>query len=84
MIVFFKMEKEHLQCLCVVFNHFWEHNLRLKHTKCEFFQDEINDLAHHVYREGLKPRKEDLKVVAEFAPPWTYTEIWAFQGLVGH
>ena len=29
-IVFSKMEEEHLKCLCIVFDHFWEHNLRLK------------------------------------------------------
>ena len=32
MIVFSKMEAEHLQHLCVVFNCFWEHNLKLKPT----------------------------------------------------
>ena len=48
MIVFLKMEEEHLQCLCFVFDCFWEHNLRLKLTKCEFLWDEINYLAHHV------------------------------------
>ena len=50
-IVFPKME-EHMQCLCVVFNCFQEHNLRLKPTKYKFFQNEINYLAHHVSKEG--------------------------------
>ena len=83
-IVFSKMEEEHLKCLHIVFDHFWEHNLRLKPTKCEFFYDEINYLAHHVSKEGVQPSKENLKAVTEFALPWTYTEIQAFLGLVGH
>ena len=29
-IVFSKMEEEHLKHLCIVFDHFWEHNMRLK------------------------------------------------------
>ena len=32
----------------------------------------------------MRPSKENLKAVAEFTLPWTYTEIWAFLGLVGH
>ena len=42
------MEEEHLQHLHIVFNQFREHNLKLKPTKCEFFQSEINYLAHNV------------------------------------
>ena len=83
-IVFSKMEEEYLKCLCVVFHNFWEHNLRLKPSKCEFFRDEINYLAHHVSKEGMQPSKENLKDVAECALPWTYMEIQAFLGLVGH
>ena len=83
-IVFSKMEKEHLKCLHVVFDHFWNHNLRLKPTRCEFFWDEINYLAHHVSKYGMCPSKENLKVVAEFTPPQTYMEIQAFLGLMGH
>ena len=55
MIVSLKMEEEHIHCLCIVFKCFWEHNLKLKPTKCEFFQNEINYLAHHVFKEGVRP-----------------------------
>ena len=84
MIVFSKMEEEHLQCMHFVFDHFQENNLRLKPTKCQFFQDEINYLAHHISKEGVQPSKDNLKAVAEFTLPPTYREIWAFLGLVGH
>ena len=83
-IVFLKMEEEHVQCLHAVFDHFLEHNLKLKPTKCKFFQNEINYLTHHVSKAGVRPSREDLKAVAEFALPWTYMEIWAFPSLVGH
>ena len=68
-IVFSKTEEEHLKHLHVVFNHFWEHNLRLKPTKCKFFWDEINYLVHHVSKEGMWLSKENLKTVAKFAQP---------------
>ena len=83
-IVFSKMEEEHLKHLHVVLDCFQEHNLMLKPTKCKFFWDEIDYLDCHVSKEGVQPSKENLKAVAEFTPPWTYMEIWAFLGLVGH
>ena len=84
MIVFSKTEEEHLQCLHLVFECFQKHNLKLKLSKCEFFHYEINYLAHHVSKGGIQPSKLNLKAVAEFAPPKTYTEIQAFLGLVGY
>ena len=57
-IVFTKTEEEHLKHLCIVFDCFWEHNLRPKPTKCEFLQDEINYLAHNVSKKGMWPSKE--------------------------
>ena len=74
-IVFLKMEEEHLQHLRVVLDHFWKHKLKLKPTKCKFFWDEINYLAHHISREGVRPSKENLKAVAKFALPQTYMDI---------
>ena len=62
------MEEEHLIHLCIMFDCLWEHNLRLKPTKCEFFQDKINYLAHHISKEGMQPIRENLKSVAEFSP----------------
>ena len=49
-------------CVCL----FWEHNLRLKPTKCESFWDEINYFAHHVSNEGMWPSKENLNAVVDF------------------
>ena len=47
-IVFGRMEEEHLECLRVVFKRFREFNLKLKPSKCLFFQSEIVYLAHHI------------------------------------
>ena len=83
MLVFSKMEEEYMQCFCVVFECFHEHNLKLKLSKCKFFHNEINYLAHHVSKEGICPSK-NLKAVAEFTLLQTYTKIEAFLGLVDH
>ena len=84
MIVLSKAKEKHLWCLPVVFECFWEHNLKLKLSKYEFFHNDINYLTHHVSKEGIWPSKENLKAVAEFTQPQTYTKISAFLGLVGH
>ena len=83
-IVFSKTEEEHLHHLHALCLSASEGTmLKLKPTKCEFFKNKINYLAHHVSKEGVWPSKENLKAVAEFAPPQTYTEIWSLFGLGG-
>ena len=47
-IVFGCLEEEHLERLCEVFERFQEFNLKLKPSKCSFFQSEILYLAHHI------------------------------------
>ena len=47
-IIFGRTEEEHLEHLCIVFERFWEFNLKLKPSKCSYFQSEIVYLAHHV------------------------------------
>ena len=68
----------------VVFDHLREYNLKLKPLKCSLFREEINYLAHQVSKEGVWPSDINLKAIAEYAAPQTYTEIKAFLGLVGH
>ena len=59
-IVFSCMEEEHLECLCVVFERFWEFNLKLMSSKCLFFQLEIMYLAHHISWRGILPSRESV------------------------
>ena len=47
-IVFGHKEEEHLEYLHMVFKRFQEFNLKLKPSKCSFFQSEIMHLAHHI------------------------------------
>ena len=52
-IVFGRTEEEHLEHLHVVFERFQDLNLKLKPSKCSFFQSEIMYLAHHVSQRGI-------------------------------
>ena len=52
-IVFGRVEEEHLECLHMVFERFQEFNLKLKPSNCLFFQSEIVYLTHHISRSGI-------------------------------
>ena len=82
--MFLWMAEEHLYQLRVVFDCLREYNLKLKPSKCTFFGEEINYLAHQVSKRGVQPSKTNVKAIAKYAPPQTYTEIRAFLGLIGH
>ena len=83
-IVFGYTEEEHLECLRVVFKRFQEFNLKLKPSKCSFFQSEIMCLAHHISWRGILPSQENVWAVQEFPMPETYMQVCAFCGLAGH
>ena len=83
-IVLSCMEEEHLECICVMFEQFCKFNLKLKPSKCSFFQSEIVYLVHHVFHEGIHPSKENVYMVEEFPMPETFTQVHAFCRLVGH
>ena len=83
-IVFGCTEEEHLECLCIMFEWLCKFNLKLKPTKCSFFQSEIIYLVHHVSHEGICPSKENMQTVEEFQMPETFTQVHMFCRLVGH
>ena len=68
----------------MVFKCIREFNLKLKPSKCSFFQMEIVYLAHHVSWEGICLSKENICIMEEFPMPKMYTEVRAFCGLTGH
>ena len=84
LIMFLQTAEEHLHHLHVVFDCLREYNLKLKPSKCNLFRDEINYLAHKVSKADIRPSDTNVKAIAEYASPKTYTEIRAFLGLVGH
>ena len=74
-IVFGCSEEEHLECLHIVFEHFREFNLKLKPSKCSFFQSEIVYLVHHISQEGIHPNRDNVYMIKEFPMPETHS--WA-------
>ena len=77
-------EEEHLEHLRVVFEHFREFNLKLKPSKCSFFQSKIVCLTHHVSQEGICPTWDNVRTIKDFPMPKTFTQVCTFCGLAGH
>ena len=67
-----------------MFERFREFNLKLKPSKCSFFQLEIMYLAHHILRWGILPSQDNVQAVEEFLMPKTYTQVHTFCRLVGN
>ena len=53
-----KTRSEHKENLRQVFRRLQQYGLRVKLSKCEFFQDELKFLGHTISREGVRPTKE--------------------------
>ena len=82
-IVYSKTEEDHLCRLQAVFEHFHEHGLKLKPSKCSFLCKQITFLGHEISADGMKPGTLNLKGIAEMAPPANYTEVRCFLGMTG-
>ena len=83
-LVFSQTAEEHLHCLCIVFDRFRKHNLKLKPSKCDFIRNKITYLAHQVLKDRVHPSNLNLEAIAECTLPQTYMEVHAFLGLVVH
>ena len=82
-VVFLDTEKEHLKRLRAVLEHFQEHGLKLKPSKCNFFQTEISYLGHQVSAAGMRPGIDNVQGIAKMAPPMTFTGIQHYLGATG-
>ena len=82
-IVYSKMEEDHLHRLSTVFEQFQEHGLKLKPSKCHFLREEITFLGHQISAARMKPGNANLKAIAELAPPKNYTGVRSFIGMTG-
>ena len=83
-IVYSKMEEEHLICLSAVLERFMEHGLKLKPSQMQLLRMEISYLGHKVSAAGMEPCTEGLKGIAKIAPPATYTQVRKLWGTTGY
>ena len=83
-VVYLSTKGEHIEQLQAVLKRFQLHRLKPKPLKCEFFQEKIVHLGHSVSLKGVWPSRDNLKAIAKYSEPTTYTTIKGFIGLVWH
>ena len=72
---------EHLKLLDQVLGRLVQHGIKMNLKKCTFGSPEVTYLGFQLTPEGIKPGKDKLKAVAEFAPPANTRGVRQFLGL---
>ena len=83
-IVFSRTLEEHLHRLKAIFNKLKAAGLKLKPSKCDLFQHQINYLGHVVSKEGVTTDPEKIKAITEWPQPTTVTEGRSFLGFLSY
>ena len=83
-IIYSRMQEDHLTRLQAVLDRFAHHGLKLKPSKCHFFKENITYLGHKISAKGMLPGQEGIQKIANMGPPTTVTGIGKFVGVVGY
>ncbi len=83
-VIYSRTQESHIWRVDRIFERLRAEGLKLRPDKCDFFKSEITYLGHEVSAEGVKPSNFNLKAVAQFAPPSTFTAVRQFVGLASH
>ena len=84
LLVFSRTPQEHLDRLELVFQRLAQANLKLKPSKCNFFQTSIDFLGHTISAEGVAPQKSKTQLIHDWPVPRTLRELRGFLGLTGY
>ena len=77
-------EVVHLQNLTAVFERLCNCGLRLKKSKCQFLESEVDYLGYRISSEGLRTSQSKVKAVLDAPTPRNLTELKSFLGLVNY
>lgn len=83
-IVFSATPEEHLKRLEGVFEKLSAAGLKLKPSKCTFFQSELSYLGHLVSEHGIATDPAKIQAVKDWPVPHTVSDIKSFLGFVGY
>jgi hypothetical protein len=68
-IVFSRTFDEHINDLREVLNRLRNANLKLKTSKCHFFQKELKYLGNIVSSQGIAPDRTEIEAIVQMKPP---------------
>ena len=82
-ITFGRSFKEHLNRLDLVLGRLKDAGLKIKDSKCRFFQEKTHFLGHIVSNQGVEVDPQKVAAVSKTKSPRTIKEFRALSGLVG-
>lgn len=83
-VIYSSTIEEHLQRLKKVLDCLRGSNLKLKPSKCNFFQESVIYLGHIITKDGIKPNPEKVLAIEKFPTPRTPKAIKSFLGMIGY
>ena len=83
-IIYSQTFAEHQEHLQEVFNRLVQAGLKLKPSKCQLFQAEVNFLGHIIGRSGVRTDPEKTEAVRKWARPQNVTDVRSFLGLCSY
>lgn len=79
-----RTKEEHLQRLEEVLTRLERYNVKVKLSKCKFFQSSVEYLGHRIDKEGLHPTDEKVAAIVKAPKPNNVTELKSFLGLLNY
>ena len=83
-VIFSNTEREHLDHVLTVLERLAEYNLKIKVTKCDFFQEQLELLGHIVSENGIEVDPEKIAKINNVPVPTNRTEVQSFIGLASY
>jgi hypothetical protein len=83
-LVYSKGMEEHEEHLWIVLQWLWEQQLYAKFSKCEFWIKEVPFFGHVDSPEGIAVDPSKVKVLLDWKPPMSVSEVRNFLGLAGY
>ncbi|XP_060607809.1 uncharacterized protein LOC132759951 [Ruditapes philippinarum] len=83
-IIFSDTVEKHFERLAAVFSRLEHYGLKLKGSKCEFFQLEVKYLGHVVSADGVRTDPEKTSVLKDWPIPKSIKDLRSFLGFAGY
>ena len=83
-IIFSDNELDHLEHLEIIFHRLTEAELKMKHSRCDFYKSEIHYLGHLIYGDEMRLLPNKLDSIKHMPVPKDAKEIKQFLGLTGY
>jgi hypothetical protein len=83
-VIYSKTAEDHLQHLEMIFERLQRHGLKVKFSKCQLMQTQIEYLGFLVGKDGLHVNPKKVTAVRNFPTPTDVKAVQAFLGVVGY